>query len=279
MGRTRPALGALASIATLVLMGSVSALATPGSLEFGKCVAKVGGKFANAGCTKIKAGTEAYEWEPLTSGVKLVGRKETGTGKMVLEAADGNEISCSAVSQREGEFGPSSKEESNIVWVGTGCEALGGVCHSVGAKESIGEIVFNNLRAVPGIVKAEPKEGNDLVGLAFIPQSGTYLAEFSCAPIPVIVRGGVIVKMQADSTTATGGKLTNKMSNRFELEFLAEKPGKQVTEKFEGEPALTLEMNVATKGYEQTSLAMTLLQETSPKAAKVELRKCEANVC
>lgn len=278
MRRTLGARVSLAVITTLAL-AAASAQAAPGSLEFGKCVAKSGGRFLNRICTKpAKPGKELYEWEPVTSGVSSVGKQERNTGEVILDKADGVELSCTTVTQREGEFGPASKEERNIGWVFSGCSAGFAECNSAGAKA--GEVVWNKLHATFGIVKREAKEEKNIVGIAFSPQSGVNDAEFECGPAPVTVRGGVIVKAQADSSGGTTGELTNKMIGKFELEFLTEKGGKQVPERFEGEPADTLEMSLAPESFEQASLAMVLVQETtSPKTTTVELRQCEMNVC
>jgi hypothetical protein len=278
MRRVRGAGLCFAAVGVVLVLAAASAQAVPGSLEFGRCVAATGGKFLNPVCTKVaKPGKELYEWEPLTAGIAARGGKERNTGNVVFEASTGTQISCPGMTEREGEFGPASKEELNIVWVFTRCSAGFAECNSTGAIA--GEVVWNKLRGVPGIVKAEAQEAKDIVGVAFSPQSGTDDAEFACGPAPVVVRGGVIVKMQADSTGGTTGELTNKMLNKFELEFLAEEGGKQVPESFEGEPSETLEQSLAGNPFQQTSLTMTFLQETSPKTTKVELRKCEANVC
>ena len=279
MGRTRAAWAAFA-VTTAMLVGVASAAATPGSLEFGRCVAKTPSKFRNNNCTK-KAKTEAegkFEWEPLTSGIKSVAKKERETHAVEFESAGGSKFLCTAMNQTAGEFGPGSDEESNVQWLAAGgCEALGGKCESAGRGE--GEIAFNTLRGVLGIVKAEAKEEKDIVGIVFAPQSGPYLAEFSCLGAPVKVRGTLIIKMQADSTGGTTGELTNKMLSKFELEFVSEPGGKQVPEEFEGGPKQTPEASLSGGAFEQESLSMTLVQETSPKTTKVELRKCEVNVC
>jgi hypothetical protein len=136
--------------------------------------------------------------------------------------------------------------------------------------------VWDKLRGVPGIITPNSlgKEEKDLVGIAFSPQSGTNDAEFQCGPAPVIVRGGVIVAALED-----GKSNVNKMTNKFELAFIGAKGGKQVPERFAGGPKETFELSGAGGAFEEVGLTMTVIQETTPKTIKVELRHCEKNVC
>jgi hypothetical protein len=274
MRRARAA-GIGLAVVMVLAFASGAAQAAPGSLEFGKCFAKTGGKYLNAGCTKLaKPGKENDEWEPLGAGVESQGVKERETGPAVLEATSGAKVSCTGAKQVAGEY--RNMEEAGIVWLFTGCEAGGFKCNSAGDRE--GEVAWNPLRGEPGVVTKEPKEEKDVIGIAFSPQSGTDDAEFSCGSIPFVVRGGVVVKMQADSSGGTSGELTNKMLSKFELEFLAEQ-GKQVPEAFEGGSPLVPQLSIAGAAFEGATLSMILVQEASPKTTKVELRKCEVNVC
>lgn len=259
-------------IVPLATMGA-SAQAAPGSLEFGKCAAHAGGKFKSASCTKLAKSAEEqkFEWTPLSTAVAITGAKAKETGNAVLETASGIEISCPGETEA-GEYGPASKEERNIVLRFTGCRALGCDAHSAGAKE--GEVVWNKLRGVPGIIKPEAKEEKGTVGIAFSPQSAGNDAEFECAGVPLVVRGGVIA-----SWISNGRNAVNKMLSRVGLGFATEKPGKQVPEGFAGEPKLTLEFSAGGGAFEQAAVQLSAIQETSPKTTKIELRHCEQNVC
>jgi hypothetical protein len=273
--RSARAVGLCLAAAMVLAVAPADAQATAGSLEFGKCFAMSGGKYANAACTKpAKPGKETDEWEPLASGVESRGVKERETGEAVLEGTGGTKVHCTGMKQAAGEY--RSHEEAGIVWVFTGCESGAVKCNSAGGNE--GEVAWNALRGEPGVVTKELKEEKDIIGIAFSPQSGTDDADFSCGPIPLVVRGGVIVKMQADSSGGTSGELTNKMLNKFELEFLTEK-GKQVPEGFEGGSPLVPQLSIGGAAFEGATLSMILVQETRPKTTKVELRKCEVNVC
>ncbi len=68
------------------------------------------------------------------------------------------------------------------------------------------------------------------------------------------------------------------MLSKFELEFVTEK-GKQVPEQFEGGSPVGLQLSAAGAPFEEADLSMIYDQETLPKGTKIELRKCEVNVC
>src|SRR4051794_32967293 len=76
---------ACAVVASLAMSMSATALATPGSLEWGKCTnVGSGGKYANGGCTKAaKPGKEGWEWAPLSTPVKFTSSKTKETGPAV----------------------------------------------------------------------------------------------------------------------------------------------------------------------------------------------------
>ena len=261
--------GGAAVVSVLVCLAmSASAVATPGSLEWGECT-KVGsgGKFANSGCTKAaKVGKEAFEWAPLGTTVPFTGKKKTETPPAVIETSSGLEVGCSGQKTTAGEYGPASKETTNIVEVFTGCETSGFKCKSLGGDE--GEIVFNKLRGVAGIItpNAEGKEEKDIVGVDFKPQSSTNVAEFQCGA-HFVVRGGVIAQVPV-----------NKMLHKLVLPFVSEKPGKQVPEGFFGGPKEMLETDYGL-GFEQSSFSLVTVLTNTVKAQKVELRHCEMNVC
>jgi len=288
MARPVAALCAVCACAFAFALTASSALAFENLPHYGKCVAKSPSKYSNSGCTK-KAKTEAegkFEWEPLTTTVKFTSKKEKETGKAVLEAASGNEISCTEQVEKEGEYGPGDQVK-NVIGEFSGCEALGSACNSEG--KPAGTIFTKKLHGEPGIVKKELKEeknidGNDLRG-----EESELLAEFSCGPAPVTVRGGVVVKAQQDSTGGTTGEITNKMESAIEVEFVAEKPGKQVPSKWtpnggkisnneHKEITEILEGNTAGKGYEPSGQSLITDQATSPKTVKVELRQCEKTI-
>jgi len=288
MKRTRIMGLCLVAVCAVFAFAATSAFAFENLPHYGKCTAKTGGKYKNSGCTVLAKTVEAekFEWEPLVTTVKFTSLKEKETGAAVLESVKGTEISCEGQKQaKEGEYGPGDQVK-NVVGEFSKCKALGGECNSEGAgKENINTL---KLKGEPGIVKKELKEqknidGNDLVG-----QTSEFLAEFSCSGAPVKVRGGVVVKAQADSTGGTTGETTNKMANKIEVEFNAEKPGKQNPEKWtpngggishntHTETTEFLEGSVAGGAFEKSGQSLTTIQSTVGKV-KVELRQCEKTI-
>jgi hypothetical protein len=284
-------LAALCLVAALAIGGAVaaSAFAFENLPHLGKCLAKAGGKYKSAGCTKLAKAPEEqkFEWEPLGAGtVKFTSKKEKETGEAVLESEKGTEISCAEQKKnKEGEYGPGDQVK-NIVGEFEKCKALGGECNSEGAgKENINTL---KLHGEPGIVTKEPKEEKNIDGTDLRGQTSEFLAEFSCAGAPVKVRGGVVVKAQSDSSGGTSGEITNKMQNKIEVEFNAEKPGKQIPEVWTPNGGGIsnskhesinehLESSIAGGEYERGGQSLTTVQ-TSVGKVKLELRQCEKTI-
>ena len=59
-------------------------------------------------------------------------------------------------------------------------------------------------------------------------QEAEFVAEFSCGGAPVVLKGGIVVKAQADSAGGTTGEYTNKMANKIEVEFIVVAEGIQL---------------------------------------------------
>ena len=273
MGRKRRGqlwlLAACAAIACLAM--SASALATPGSLEWGKCT-KVGsgGKYANGGCTKLaKPGKEAWEWAPLATAVKFTSQPPEGSGPFVIKAGGVSEISCTTMTQQEGEYN-APKELSNVMLEFGNCEASGVKCKSPGQPE--GSIHTNKLHGGPGVIKKEAKEVKNLDGYDLKGQSSEVWAEWSCGLVSYVIRGGLIVPERNGE-----GKLqTNKMLNK---RYVAFGLGGGGIERFEGGPNDYLESSVAGGPFEKAEVGLIAIQLTNPKTTKIELRQCEMNVC
>ncbi len=277
MVRRTTAVAWLLTACAMFALLSASALATPGSLEFGKCTKTLGGKFKNAGCTKLAktAEEQKFDWAPLSAPVAFTGEKKPETGNAVIELGGGNQMSCTGETQKEGEYGPGSKEQKNVVLKFTGCELLGSQCFSAG--QSLGTILTKKLDGAPGVVTKAAKEEQNIDGMDFKGQTSEVFAEFDCTPVPVVVRGSVIVKYSA----IVNGKLksnTNKMLNKVTSEYVVV-GGKQDPEKFEGEPKDVLEGSINGGAFREGTLTLITVQKTNPKTVKVELRQCEINVC
>jgi hypothetical protein len=283
----------LAVVFALTAMTASSALATPGSLEWGECVKKeeAASIYKNGGCTKKAGATlseHKFEWHPLAVGHKFTSLLVAGSGNPTLENVAGEIISCTGQKEKQGEYsGP--KTINHVIGEFSGCEGLKGKCNSETGET--GEIFTYELKGEPGVVKKEVKEeknqdGSDLIAEKDHLVKGVeepVLAQFQCAKLPVTVRGGVLIK------TAEGTKqLTNKMLTKVKVEFLA-KEGKQIPRewipagKYEaGQTALevdVLEGNLAEKGYVESGQSLITTQLANPKTQKTELRQCEKNIC
>jgi len=288
MKRTRIMGLCLVAVCAIFAFTAVSASATFTNLpHYGKCVAKTGGKYKSGGCTKLATTVESekFEWEPLTTTVGIKSAKEKETAEAVLEAGSGTKISCTGQKEALGEYGPGDQVK-NVVGEFSGCQSSGIKCNSEG--KGAGFIDTTKLHGEPGIVETQAKQeknidGNDLRG-----QAGEDLAEFSCGGAPVLVKGGVIVKAVADSTGGTTGELTNKMSNKIEVEFVAGAGGTQIPAKWtpngggisnskHEEIEEHLESSLFGGPFEKSGQSLTTVQETVGKV-KVELRQCEKTI-
>jgi hypothetical protein len=289
MKRTRIMGLCLVAVCAIFALTASSALATENLPQYGQCntteAGSTGVKYSNTGCTKVSASGTNF-WHPLTAAVPFTSKKETGTGNAVLESHGGTKITCTGQTEKTGEFGPGNLVK-NVIGEFSGCEALGFKCESEGQKEGL--INTKKLHGEPGIVKKEAKEeknidGNDLRG-----EASEELAEFSCGGAPVLVKGGVVVKAQADSTGGTSGESTNKMNEKIEVEFIAETGGKQVPEEWtpNGEGTSNskhekinehLESSLSGGAFEGSGQSLTTEQKNAVKGVKVELRQCEKNI-
>jgi len=285
MKRTRIMGLCLVAICAVFAVATTSAFATENLPHYGKCIkgAIGSGPYSNAGCTKLAkvVEKELYKWQPLTTTVKFTSLKKKETGPAVLEGSSGSEISCTVQKEtKEGEYGPGGDEVKNVVGEFQNCETSGFKCKSAGQSE--GNIDTFKLHGEPGIVTKVLKEeknvdGNDLRG-----QAGTELAAFTCGPVTVKVTGGVVVK-----AASKGLNKTNKMLNKLEVEFIAEKPGKQVPENWtpngtgvsnsKHEEINEHLFGDIGKGPEASGQSLITIQKTVG-LVKVELRQCEKNI-
>ena len=288
MSKVRAASLCAVALCMVFAVATSSALATENLPHYGKCTAKAGGKYSNSGCTKLaKPGSEKFEWETLTGTVKFTSAKEKATGLAVLESAGGTEISCEGQVEKEGEYGPGDQVK-NVVGEFSKCKALGASCNSSGQEP--GDINTKKLHGEPGIITKELKEEKNIDGDDLRAESGEFLAEFNCGPAAALVKGGVVVKAQQDSTGGTTGEITNKMESTVEVEFIAEKPGKQVPSKWtpnfagithtgtRGEIEEVLESSTAGGPFEHSGQSLVTVQKSNPSTVKLELRQCEKTI-
>jgi hypothetical protein len=172
---------------TALLATSVPASAE--APEFGRCIKQAGGRFANAGCTETKAGSELYEWSP-GPGPKV---KFTdilgGTKPFRWKLASNEEGVCSGESAT-GEY-TGAKTVGRVDIVLTGCES--------GPPEfrlPCGTITVEPMRGEIGVYAKGETKALDKLGLKLSPETGERLAEFGCGKFePTIFswRGGSVI--------------------------------------------------------------------------------------
>src|SRR2546421_1089904 len=139
MKRTRIMGLCLVAICAVFAVATTSAFATENLPHYGKCVkgAAGSGPYSNAGCTKLAkvVEKELYTWQPLTTKVPFTSAKKKETGPAVLEGVSGSEISCTAQTEKIGEYGPGGDEVKNVIGEFANCETSGFKCKSEGQTE------------------------------------------------------------------------------------------------------------------------------------------------
>jgi hypothetical protein len=145
---------------------------------------KYEGKYTNKTCSTVSEKSEGeYELqEGIGKGKEFKGKGSAGD----LEVIGVGEVQCTK-SADTGKFN-SPKTADDVKVTFTGCSTLGHKCESAGAAS--GEIKTETLEGEVGYLnKATP-----LVGVDLKPQSGIYLAQFTCNPeeLNLRVRGSVI---------------------------------------------------------------------------------------
>jgi hypothetical protein len=200
----------LVLVAAFALGALVAAGAAQAAPEYGQCVAKKKGNYANAGCTTSKPKKGKYEWEPGPSPTCVPKKKGAYTeakcetkakpkkgkyekncpnncadisatgGSAYLEGASGIKIECKTNGSEDGKIESATKASGIAVYTGCRIESLGVKCHSAGAKEE--EIKTYKL-------SAKPVEISSKVWVEYTPFSGTYLAEFECEVVSLRVKG------------------------------------------------------------------------------------------
>jgi hypothetical protein len=236
---------ALAAVVLGVIAGSASATAP----EFGRCVAQVGGKYSNSGCTLVKAGAEKFEWHPGVVKNHFTGKLKEGIP--TLETVGKTKITCKT-EENPGEIN-TPKSVAGVVAKFTGCETSGLPCKSLGAAE--GEIVTSSLEGVLGVEKIGEVPAKNKLAVELHAPAGQNVAEFNCAGLPVIVRGSVLHNVVA-------GKMLLSNTEKF-----VAKAGEQKPDKFAGEgvDAHILESNTNGGPFEEAGQTITVLATAEEK--------------
>jgi hypothetical protein len=173
---------AVACLAATIGVAALAAGASAAAPEFGRCVARAGGRYANSGCTQVSAGVGKFEWEP-GPGPKngFTDVLKPGT-RATLKTEGGGVVTCT------GETGggeiANAKELAGAAFKFTGCESLAAPCESAGATQ--GEIITNTLS---GVIEGVAANGKVVERLQ---SPGGILAEFECSGAVVQLRGSTV---------------------------------------------------------------------------------------
>jgi hypothetical protein len=143
-----------------------------------------------------------------------------------------------------------------------------------------------------GVVKRELAneeknvDASDLMG-----QTGAFLAEFSCGPVPILTRAGILTKIGA-VVNGVFKSNTNKMLSAATVEFKAAPGAHQEPEEWEPqgtgithgsnakvEEHLEAEFGAPPAPFERSSESLVVTQKSNPTTAKNEARQCKQNVC
>ena len=243
----------LVAVFALAAMTAGSASAT--APEFGRCL-KVGTKalsnYDSSKCVKLASedtGTEAeklakgnYSWFPGVVKNKFTTKIKEAT-IATLETVGGTKITCTGETST-GEF-INTKEVGKMAVHFTGCETSKLKCESAG-KPGEGVINTSPLGGPIGFETIVVPASKDHLANELHSESGN-IAEFSCAGLPVVVKGSVLHKITANAMKLTA---TEK--------FTASK-GKQKPEHFAGGVPKEHILETSTNGgpFEQSGQTIT----------------------
>ena len=218
--------------------------------EIGRCVAKAGGKFQDAGCTKASIpGKEKFEWMPGAVKTKFTTTIKEAT-VATLETKLGAKVICKGQSATGEITGLKTIALSPVTF--TGCESGGFPCSTEGSAS--GEVVTVPLVGELGIEKIGTKGPvTNKIGNELSPATGEEFVHFTCAGVTIKVRGHVISPVTS-----------NKMLLTATVKFAATK-GKQKPESFVGGEKQILESSFAGGPFEQSGQTITTLQTTEEK--------------
>jgi hypothetical protein len=249
----------LVAVLTLCAMGAGSASALP---EVGRCVAKAGGPYKDAGCTE-KAGKLAGEKKfAFEKGAVKKGFAGIG-GAVAFETPAGNKVECKTETAT-GEYKEVSKaikEVTNVVWKLSGCELLGQACTSKG--QTFGVIAFNPMGGKLGYISGKgskaPVVGQELHPLL---KKGAF-AEFSCASVLITYKEG---PSKGGDCVIAPVTPVNAMTETLSESYSASAKGQQSPQSFEGSKTIcNIEVTTNVSPPERVSVAMvTSLSNEEP---------------
>jgi hypothetical protein len=238
--------------AALALSAVAAPMASAEPPEYGRCVAKAGGKFSDANCkTKAVVGKEKFEWTSTIINPKFTNKLKEGTP--TLETANLTKTTC-VTAEAPGEI-TSPKSIGHVVVHFTGCKTSGLACQNEG--KGAGEIETSPLGGPIGIEKLGETHLKDKIAQELHAESGN-VAEFLCAGLTVVVKGSVLHTLT-----------TNKSALTYTEKF-AQKAGEQKPEHLAGgvKDEHTLEASTAGAPFEEAALAFL---STTTYGEKIEL--------
>jgi hypothetical protein len=233
---------ALVAVFAMTAIAAGSASAEPQG-EFGRCLAKAGGKYATAGCTTEVAGKLKYEWTPGVAKPNFTSALQTGIP--TLETVGGTKITCKTETSG-GKFAANNTEVQGVEALFGGCETGGAKCNSAGKTEGI--ILTSPLEGRLGVEKKGTKApANNKLALELHAPGTSLVASFTCAGLPVEVKGSVL-------HPASTGKMLLTATEKFTAA-----KGEQKPDKFAGGPLdeHTLESNTAKGPFEEAGQTIT----------------------
>ncbi len=251
-GRTLSALLCAAAVSLLACTAAYAAEYEVHSLpEFGRCThVGAGGVYTGSHCIAVNTkGKGAYDWTALSEADSF-----SATGGATTLATSEHTVKCTSFAI-SGEA-TSAKKVTATVELGGCTNQLGKQCQ--GLTEAKGVIKSGTLEGELGFIRNEPKGRGTVavVGLDLKPQTPfPSLATYEC--------GSVTETAAIEGSVIAGIKPIDKSASEVKLAYSVSKAGKQVPEKFQGEPADTLSTtftnDVLTKTTEPSTLKVTKL--------------------
>jgi hypothetical protein len=250
----------LCLVAVFAIAATAASTASAAAPEFGRCkkvTPKALSNYDSAKCIKLASEDTGTEEEKLKKGnfqwFPGFGEKTNFTSKMksetiaTLETVGGTKITCTGETSN-GHYvtGGTNKLVAGITAKFTGCETSGFPCNSAG--KSSGQIDTHPLGGTIGFETEVSPPSKNHIAQELHSEEGN-VAEFTCAGLPVVVKGSVLHKITANAMKLTA---TEK--------FTASK-GKQKPEHFAGGVAKEhiLESNTNGGPFEQAGQTITTI--------------------
>ncbi len=217
--------------------------------EFGRCISPfappgLGAAFGSKSCSG-PGSKDDWEWFPLTTDPPEALSFTTAASSVLLRSVK-ELVTCTGESG-EGEY----TNTKTLLLTGlnlTGCHTTSGSCQSAGQPAE--HVETGPLRGTLGIVKANAgAPAKDKLGIQIESLGGELFAEFSCAGVPISVRGATVFaitgnKMRAVNTWAA--QVNNKGIEKYT--------------RLTGGPEAVLQMQIGSSTYEAASLAASIRQ-------------------